>query len=233
VTGEPVHSQPGTGVRFDWGLAGAAEFARTCAALVVVEVLSFTTEVDVAVAAGSRVHPFPWPDQAREYADRIGGAVAPARAGVADLVLPAPHGAAIVAAAASTGRPVLAACLRNARAVGAWLVAEGFGSVARPVGVIAAGKRWPDGTLRPCAADLLGAAAVVDALSKGDSLLSVEAAVTLAAYGAIPDVTAAVQGTVTARALESQGKAEAVRQAAELQASRATPLYRAGAFTAA
>ncbi|GIJ51998.1 hypothetical protein Val02_88840 [Virgisporangium aliadipatigenens] len=229
MTGEPVLSQPGTGVRFEWGLAGAAEFARTCAALVVVEVLTFTTDVETAVAVGSRVHPFPWPDQAAEFARRIAGSVAPARDGVADLVLPAPLGAAVVAAAASTGRPVLAAGLRNAHAAGAWLTAEGFGTPERPVGVVAAGKRWPDGGLRPCAADLLGAAAVVDALSTGDALLSVEAAVALAAYGAIPDVAAAVQGTVTARALDP----DTVARATALNVSPAVPLYRAGAFTQA
>jgi 2-phosphosulfolactate phosphatase len=69
---EPVFAQPGTGVRFDWGLAGAAELGRVCAVLVVVDVLSFTTSVDVAVGRGMRVHPFPWGAQAEEYARRVG-----------------------------------------------------------------------------------------------------------------------------------------------------------------
>ena len=50
-----VHAQPGSGARFDWGLTGAAELGRVCAALVVVDVLSFTTAVEVAVSRGSRL----------------------------------------------------------------------------------------------------------------------------------------------------------------------------------
>ena len=63
-----VHAQPGSGARFDWGPTGAAELGRVCAVLVVVDVLSFTTAVEVAVARGMRVHPFPWGEQAADYA---------------------------------------------------------------------------------------------------------------------------------------------------------------------
>src|SRR5207344_40828 len=52
--------QPESGARFEWGLAGAAELGRFCSVLVVVDVLSFTTALDVAVGRGVRVHPFPW-----------------------------------------------------------------------------------------------------------------------------------------------------------------------------
>ena len=74
-----VYGQPGSGARFDWGLTGAAELGRVCAVLVVVDVLSFTTAVDVAVGRGMRVHPFPWGEQAAAYADRVGAAVAVGR----------------------------------------------------------------------------------------------------------------------------------------------------------
>src|SRR5687767_1376066 len=154
---EGVFSQPGSGARFDWGPAGAAELARVCSVLVVVDVLSFSTAVDVAVGRGTRVHPFPWSDQARAYADRLGAAVAVGRQQVTDaspwslspaalqrapfvaeLVLPSPNGASICSAAASTGVPVVAACLRNAPAVARWLHGHGHGTPARPIGVVAA-----------------------------------------------------------------------------------------------
>jgi 2-phosphosulfolactate phosphatase len=191
-------------VRFDWGPAGAAELARVCAALVLVDVLSFSTSVEIAVARGIRVHPFPWGAQAHEYGERVGAAVAVGRTEVsarqpyslspaalasapvvADLVLPSPNGSAISAAAVATGLPVVAGCLRNARAVGRWLAAGSYGTPGAPVGVVAAGERWPDGHLRPCVEDLLGAAAVIDALAGADALLSVEAAVALAALAGV------------------------------------------------
>jgi 2-phosphosulfolactate phosphatase len=246
---ESVFAQPGTGVRFDWGPAGAAELARVCAALVLVDVLSFTTSVEIAVARGMRVHPFPWGDQAHEYGERIGAVVAVGRTEVSprqphslspaalaaapvvpDLVLPSPNGSAISAAATATGRPVLAGCLRNARAIGRWLAARSFGTPSAPVGVVAAGERWPDGHLRPCVEDLLGAAAVIDALAGPEALLSVEAAVALAALDGVPDVAAAVRGCASGQELSSRGFAADVELAVERDCSTAVPQLRSGAY---
>ncbi|MDW4906865.1 2-phosphosulfolactate phosphatase [Streptomyces sp. ADMS] len=81
----------------------------------------------------------------------------------ARLVLLSPNGSAISAAAGDTTR-VVAACLRNATTVGAWLAERGYGTAERPVCVIAAGERRPDGSLRPALEDLLGAGAVVASL---------------------------------------------------------------------
>ena len=249
---ESVFAQPGTGVRFDWGPAGAAELARVCAALVLVDVLSFGTSVEIAVARGIRVHPFPWGSQAHEYGERVGAAVAVGRTEVsarqpyslspaalasaplvADLVLPSPNGSAISAAAAATGLPVLAGCLRNARAVGRWLAAGSYGTPDAPVGVVAAGERWPDGHLRPCIEDLLGAAAVIDALADTQTLLSVEAAVALAAMAGVPDVAAAVRGCASGRELRVRGFAADVELAVERDCSRIVPQLRGGAFAPA
>jgi 2-phosphosulfolactate phosphatase len=246
---DAVLAQPGTGVRFEWGLAGAAELGRVCAVLVVVDVLSFTTAVDVAVGRGIRVHPFPWGAQARDYARRIGAAVAVGRSAtspsapwslsplalrdaplVDDLVLPSPNGSAICAAAGAAGRPVVAGCLRNAPAVAAWLLAQGYGSAAAPVGVVAAGERWPDGTLRPCVEDLLGAAAVLDGLAHAPGGLSVEAAVCLAALASVPDPAAAVRGCASGRELAALGFGADVEIAGRSDASEVVPVLGAGAF---
>lgn len=244
--------QPGTSVRFEWGINGAAELARDCAVLVLVDVLSFTTAVCVAVERGIRVHPFPWGEQAGAYAERVGAEVAVGRGAVSarqpyslspaalanapvvpDLVLPSPNGSAISAAASSTGLPVVAACLRNAAAVGRWLTSQSFGTPTAPVGVVAAGERWPDGHLRPCVEDLLGAAAVIDTMAGGDTLLSVEAAVALAAYADLPDVASAVRGCESGRELLDRGFAGDIELAVDRDSSQVVPLLTAGAFTPA
>lgn len=247
-----VYTQPGSGARFDWGLTGAAELGRVCAALVVVDVLSFTTAVEVAVGRGMRVHPFPWGEQAAEYARRVGAVAAVGRRRmtpehpwslspaalrtapvVSDLVLPSPNGSAISAAASATGLPVVAACLRNARAVGRWLRAEGYGSIDAPVGVVAAGERWPDGSLRSSVEDHLGAASVLDALVGVPGGLSVEAAMALAALASTPDVPAAVRGCVSGRELVEDGFAADVEVAVQVDASDVVPVLRQGFFSAA
>ncbi|MER7455427.1 2-phosphosulfolactate phosphatase [Micromonospora sp. NPDC126480] len=248
-----VHAQPGSGARFEWGLAGAAEFGRVCAVLVVVvDVLSFTTAVEVAVSRGTRVHPFPWGEQAAEYARRVGAVAAVGRRrtspehpwslspaaltaapAVPELVLPSPNGSAISAAASATGLPVVAACLRNARAVGRWLRHQGYGSTAAPIGVVAAGERWPDGSLRPSVEDQLGAACVLDALSGVPGGLSVEAAMALAALASTPDVPAAVRGSVSGRELTEGGFAADVEIAVQVGVSDVVPVLRNGVFAAA
>ncbi|GFJ90400.1 2-phosphosulfolactate phosphatase [Phytohabitans rumicis] len=247
---ESVYAQSGAGVRFEWGLAGAAELGRVCAVLVVVDVLSFTTSVDVAAGRGMRVHPFPWGAQADDYARRVGAVAAVGRGAVTadrpwslspaslrsapvvpDLVLPSPNGSAISAAASATGHPVLAGCLRNAPAVARWLLSQGYGSLDAPIGVIASGEQWPDGTLRPCVEDLLGAAAILDGLIDAPGGLSVEAAVALAALASVPDVPAAVRGSASGRELTERGFTADVDLAVAVATSEGVPVLRNGVFT--
>lgn len=249
---EGVFSQPGTGVRCEWGHAGAAELGRVCAAMVVVDVLSFTTATCVAVSRGVRVHPFPWGEQAHEYAKRVGAVVATGRSAVTaahpwsmspaalatapaidDLVLPSPNGFAICAAAGATGIPVVAASLLNARAVAGWLLASGYGTTDAPIGVIAAGERWPDGELRPAIEDLLGAAAVIDGMTEAPAGLSLEAAVALGNLNAMPDVPATVRRCVSAQELIARGFGDDVEIAVRRDVSDVVPLLRGGAFVPA
>lgn len=250
--GGAVFAQPGAGVRFEWGPVGAAELGRACAVMVVIDVLAFSTAVDVAVGRGIRVHPFPWSSQAPEYARRVGAEVAVGRSAVSpdhpwslspanllaapvvpDLVLPSPNGSAICAAATATGVPVIAACVRNAPAVARWLLDHGYGSASAPIGVIAAGERWPDGTLRPCVEDLLGAAMVLDGLSTAEGGRSVEAGVTVAALGAVPDVAAAIRWCGSGQELVARGFAADVEVAAAVGVSTVVPTLRQDAFVAA
>lgn len=136
--------QPGSGVRFDWGPAAATTLASTSACLVVVDVLSFTTSVTVAVEAGTRIFPYRWRDDtAAEFATRNHAALAVSRTAtsartpwslspaalrrapyVPRLVLPSPNGSAIAAAARDV--PVVAGCLRNATATARWLTERGW-----------------------------------------------------------------------------------------------------------
>lgn len=73
------------GVRLEWGSAGAVALGPGSACVVVVDVLSFTTAVSVAVEAGTRVLPYPWRDGgAAEFAARQGAALAVGRRAVSE-----------------------------------------------------------------------------------------------------------------------------------------------------
>ncbi|MFC9825741.1 2-phosphosulfolactate phosphatase [Streptomyces erythrochromogenes] len=239
------------GVRFEWGPTGAQRLAADVACLVVVDVLSFTTSVAVAVEAGTRVHPYAWRDEtASVFAEERAAALAVGRrAATSDspwslspaalrrapftprLVLPSPNGSAIAAAAA--GSAVVAGCLRNPSAVGRWLAVRGYGTPEHPVAVIAAGERWPDGSLRPALEDLLGAGAIIAALqAQGAGPLSPEAAAAHACFTHTPDVPAAVAGCSSGVELARGGFAEDVDIACELDAGTVVPVLADGAFEA-
>jgi 2-phosphosulfolactate phosphatase len=250
--------QDGYGVRVEWGPAGARRLAPHVACLVVVDVLSFTTAASVAVEAGTTVYPYAWRDEtAAAYADTVGARLAvgrtattaespwslsPAALRVAPftsrLVLPSPNGSAIAAAAQDApATAVVAGCLRNATAIARWLTAAGYGTAERPVAVIAAGERWPGGSLRPALEDLLGAGAIVSALgmlgAPGDAQLSPEAAAARAAADAVDDLEAALRDCASGRELIAHGFPADVAIAAERDRSDAVPVLTGGAFSAA
>jgi 2-phosphosulfolactate phosphatase len=242
-------SQAGAGVRVEWGPVGAAVLAPHCPCLVIVDVLSFTTSVTVAVERGIRVFPYAWRDEtAADFADEVDAVLAIGRRdgrpdhpwslspaalraapAVPRLVLPSPNGSAIAAAASAYGATVVAACLRNATAVGRWLAAQGFGSADRPVGVIPAGERWPDASLRPAVEDALGAAAVVAALASTVEDLSAEARLFHALHG--PDSGRLVRECLSGRELVQSGFGDDVDVAVEVDTCAVVPVLIDGAFT--
>ncbi len=225
-----VHRQSDYAVRFDWGLSGALAVTDGCDVAIVVDVLSFTTTLSVALDRGTTVWPYPWRDGAADYAaernavaaqgrSRGGLSLSPASIRAAPeldrLVLPSPNGSSICFALADKGITVAAAALRNAAAVGQW--AAGQGRVA----VIAAGERWPDGSLRPAVEDLAGAAAVLAHLDR--AAMSPEA---LAALDVSVDLHACAGG----RELIAIGFGTDVDIAAERDTSRVIPVLRDGRF---
>jgi 2-phosphosulfolactate phosphatase len=242
-----IFAQDGFSVRFDWGLAGARALASSVNVLVIVDVLSFTTAVEVAVARGARVYPYRHrDDSAAAFAQRMRATLAVDRhrvsveepyslspaslAGIpaeTSLVLPSPNGSAISALAAEFGRPILAGCLRNAAAVAVAARARG-----ELIGVIASGERWRDGSLRPAYEDLVGAGAIMDSLPTGG--WSPEARAARSAFlDARDDLTENLMDCASARELVALGYARDVLIASELNVSGTVPvLHHSGAYTA-
>ena len=214
----PGHDQSTHRIRMEWGPTGAAAVPADYA--VVVDVLSFTTTLTVALERGIEVFPFRWRDsRAAEHAVRHGATLAVGRfealsrgdarhislspaslaevEGVERLVLPSPNGSTIAFALADSGAQVVGACLRNAGAVARWLapkVADGASVV-----VVPAGERWYDDTLRPAVEDLWGAGAVIAGLVdllEGPAQASPEARMAVAAWrgGPAPGRPARLRG---------------------------------------
>lgn len=137
-------------VRCEWGIQGVQQLAPISDVLLIVDVLSFSTSVEVAVSRGATIFPWRWrAASAQEYADAIGAQLVEERgkayslspaslltvpAGLR-LVLPSPNGATLSLATGTT--PTLIGCLRNCQAVAK--AALRYGS---RIAIIPAGKPW-------------------------------------------------------------------------------------------
>ena len=223
-----------------WGAAGARYLASTCDVLVIVDVLSFSTSLTIAVDRGAQVWPYPWgTDGAELFAREIGAVLARGRstrqgptlspASLVDiepgsrLVLPSPNGSAIAHAAASSGLPVAAACLRNAAAAAAVLSAH------RRVGIVASGERWGDGTLRPAYEDWLGAGVIARALLAAGADGSADADSAAAAAARPRSLLDCPSG----RELVDRGFSRDVELAQQRDVTGVVALMQAGRFSAA
>lgn len=131
----------------------------------------------------------------------------------------------IVAEARAFGVPVLRAGLRNRRAVASWVIAHQkvLGRRAM-VAVVAAGGE------RPCVEDLLGAGAVVDALSAlGVDACSPEAAAAASAFiGLERALVHLLTASATGAAMVAAGLGDEVRAAAALDADEALEVEQPG-----
>jgi 2-phosphosulfolactate phosphatase len=216
-----MFAQEGYQLKLEWGPEGV-DVLRGCDVLVVVDVLSFTTSVDLVVGNGGQVRPSRWKPR--------NGTLRPASlVDATGLVeLPSPNGSNLCALAAETGAHVLAACLRNAAAVAkrAQELAQGLGGT---IGVIPGGERWglnmagvgeTFGPLRPCVEDYLGAGAVLAELSGS---ASPEAQLAVTAFRNT-DVAAAVRACGSGQELIAHGHAADVELAVQLGVSAAVPV---------
>jgi 2-phosphosulfolactate phosphatase len=233
-----LFNQAAYDLRCEWGLAGVRALAPISDVMLVVDVLSFSTAVDIAVAKGAAVLPYPWQDGGAEaFAAAQGALLASSRSARgryslspaslqslpanAALVLPSPNGSTLCLA---TGHTVtFTACLRNCEAVAAR--ACEYGS---KIAVIPAGEQWSDGSLRPCLEDLLGAGAVLAHLP---GRRPPEAELAIAAFQHFrPNLTGALAECDSGRELAVRGFAGDLELAAAYAASSTVPLLRGGRF---
>ena len=231
------YQQTDYALRFGWGYQGLQALLPVSDVVVIVDVLSFCSAVDIAVGRGAWVYPVPRHDShAEELARKVGGIVAEKTTSSSGyflspsslldiptgtrLILPSPNGATL--SANTAGIPTLAGCLRNASAV-AYAAQHLGGSIV----VIAAGERWPDGSLRPALEDLLGAGAILAEL-QGSYSPEAQAAVN-AFQGAKDRLAVSISECASGRELITRGRSKDVDLSAALNASNCVPQLQVGA----
>ncbi|MFI7600535.1 2-phosphosulfolactate phosphatase [Actinoplanes sp. NPDC049681] len=233
-------------LRFDWGLSGAQAVGQDADVVVVVDVLSFTTTLSVAVEAGAEVLPYRWNDAtaARRAAERkavlavgrsearpgdISLSPATIRANpVPRILLPSPNGSTISLLLGERGATVVGAALRNFSAVAQWILRAPGATVA----VVAAGEQWGDGSLRAAVEDLWGAGAVIHALwTAGLRDVSPEAEAAAAAFTAVAnELPPRLRACASGRELIEKGFPEDVEIAAEIDRCPSVPVLSGDVF---
>ncbi|MBT5140440.1 MAG: hypothetical protein HOH36_17400 [Acidimicrobiaceae bacterium] len=223
---------------------GLRTLAPTVDVCIIVDVLSFTTSVDIALGRGAVVFPYKWHDGSEfTFAESVdaevasgesesrGWSLAPSSlakvpAGTR-LVLPSPNGSALSFGAAEAGADVVvAACLRNGAAVGSVYADEKV-----TVGVIASGERWKrtTGPMRVAVEDLYGAGAVLSMFDTDD--LSPEAQAAVASWReAEPHIADRLRACASGRDLILKGFQSDVDLAAQVHVSDLVPTLEGNRF---
>jgi 2-phosphosulfolactate phosphatase len=217
-------------VRCEWGEKGVLQLAPISDVTIIVDVLSFSTCIDIANSRGAIIFPYQWNDEfAKAFAQSVEAKLADKRGSDryslsptsllslepgTRLVLPSPNGSSLSLATAAT--PTLTGCLRNCRAVA--LAAMRYG---RRIAVIPAGEKWSDGSLRPSFEDFIGAGAIISYL---DGKLSPEAQLAIAAYqGVHQSLKQLIKQCSSGQELIERGFEQDVDLASELNVSDCVP----------
>ncbi|NRS50022.1 2-phosphosulfolactate phosphatase [Brevibacillus sp. HB2.2] len=219
--------------RFDWGYEGVEQVGAASDMIVIIDVLSFSTCVDIVTGRRGIVYPYQVKDEstvafAKQKAALLAGkrgepiSLSPACLKAvpmgSKIVLPSPNGSTCTVLAKKTGAKVIAACLRNAPSVARYIQQQN-GTVT----VIACGERWGNGALRPAIEDMIAAGALLHELE--GHRLSPEAEIAVAAFRSAQDhLPAYLQKCASGQELISMGYPEDVELAAQWNQSGAVPV---------
>lgn len=210
-------------IRCEWGEHGMRKLAEECDVLVLIDVLSFTTSVSIACRQGASIQPASGKGidsgtELRHAVSRSEWKVDNSQYCLSpqsltdlkeDLLLPSVNGSRLSMMPGST--PLLAGSLRNVRAV-----AQAAMHLGTTIGVVPAGERWEDDSLRPAWEDMIGAGAVIHEL-KGER--SPEAAVAEMAFlSVVGEIEPRMRKSVSGRELIDRGFSEDISLACELNA---------------
>ncbi|MFQ3229400.1 2-phosphosulfolactate phosphatase [Reinekea sp.] len=228
-------------IRCEWGEQGIVNLRDACDVIIVVDILSFSTCTSLAADRGAIVYPTTIdPQKAIDYADELQAQCASKRgesnetdtislspASFLDMslgqriVLPSPNGATLSLMGGDT--PILSGSLRNARAT-----ATAAMQLGATIGIVPAGERWQDNSLRPAWEDLIGAGAIINEL---DGHRSPEAAVAEMAYLSVTgELEERMASAVSGRALIELGYEQDVALACEENADAYAARLVNGAF---
>ena len=228
-------------IRCEWGLAGVKALSPISDIVIIVDVMSFSTCVSIAIEHGAQVLPFNDREIAADaYAKSKDAAIArPRGVGTFSLspktfigihrgtriVLPSPNGAELSMMTGTT--TTFTGCFRNARSV-----ATVANKIGKTITVICAGEKWKeDGSLRPAIEDFLGAGAIINNLQGN---FSPEAKLAAEAFNSTSvDLQTYLEACSSGKELIEMGFRSDIPLIADLNSDRSSPILINGVYTEA
>jgi 2-phosphosulfolactate phosphatase len=222
-------------IKLEWGLKGIEALASVSDVIIIIDVLSYSTCVDIAVSTGAVIYPYKYKDDsAKDFAKSVDAELASFKRSLTDyclspaslinipkntkLVLPSPNGATLSLATGDI--PTLCGGLRNAKAV-----AEYAMTLGKNISVIPAGEKWKDDdTIRFGLEDYLGAGAIINYL-KGS--LSPESKSALSVFKNLSaNLKEEIENCSSGKELIEIGFEKDVELACELNVSKCVPILK-------
>jgi len=217
-------------INCEWGSKGISEYSEISDVTIIIDVLSFSTCVDTALNNGAIIYPYPYKENAAEYAESKNAVLAASKRSYSEIslsplsfrnavngksyVLPSPNGSSLSVECMS--KITLTACLRNYRTV-----AEYAGGLSNNIAVVPAGEKWNDGSIRFAIEDYFCAGAVISVLNGN---MSSEALAALNFYtGTKDDFRSIIGNCISANELLTRGFEEDVLFSLELNSSKTIP----------
>jgi len=230
-------------IRCEWGIHEIHALRDTSDCIIIIDVLSFTTTVDVALSRSAIVFPFAGKNNvAATFAQQKNAILAHKRAMSphefslspsslqrlpvnSRVVLPSPNGSTLSTATEKT--LTLAGCLRNARAVAEYAQSQG-----KRISIIPAGERFiysdTDTALRPSLEDWIGAGAIITYLNGTLSLEAQTAKLVFEHHKS--DLHQILHHCVSGVELSQNGYTEDIQLASQLNISEHVPVLVDGAY---
>ncbi|MEP7376640.1 MAG: 2-phosphosulfolactate phosphatase [Chitinophagaceae bacterium] len=235
-----IFNQQEFDIRLEWGLRGVEELSPLSDVIIIVDVLSFSTCVDIATDKGALIFPYRWKDDETviQYAKSINAEIADFKRKFSNgfslsptslldikcntrLVLPSPNGSALTLSTNYT--PTICGCLRNAKAVADYAM-----KIGKKISIIPAGERWGDNTIRVAFEDLLGAGSIISFL-KGS--LSPESKSSLAVFNSSKSqILTEVKKCSSGKELIERGFVQDLELACDLNTSINVPILKEGHY---
>lgn len=225
-------------LRCEWGHQGVIQFVPISDVVIIVDVLSFSTAVEIATNKGAIIFPYQWKDSsAINYAKSIEAQLATKRTSTTGyslspqslikisagtkLVLPSPNGSSLTLLTGNT--LTITGCLRNCEAVARFAQKHGD-----KIAVIPAGEKWENGSLRFALEDLIGAGAILSYLSGS---LSPEAEAAVSVFNTFKnDLLGILKKCSSGKELIARGFNSDVELAAAMNFSDCVPVFTDNAY---